>query len=254
MFLLIMNIKNLTLTSLISILFTSISLAWRDYDVFSLRYPENDFRIRTGLSPFPIIFHYNTGSETSFYSDIRITEKEITFTEIPEAIKIALKDIEDIEIYEAYCQLKQTDCNYFTHTWSMDRMIENRCTNIASGIYESENLEAVNGEIGINNLVPQTMSFHDKIYLSGNSARFKISNFNQIAQGWFVSYYDSSKNAQCGNNPINQKRKAIVIYWTFIPKHLFNTIAFPQFSNIIENWNNIGTTILSLIPQFHPIF
>ncbi len=252
--LLIMNIKKLALISLTSTLCTSISLAWRDYDIYSLGYPENDFRIKTGLSPFPIIFHYNTGVETSFYADICITEKEITVTEIPEAIKIALKDIEDIEIYEAYCQLKQTDCNYFTHTWSMDRMIENRRTNIASGIYEPENLEAVNGEIGINNLVPQIMSFHDKIYLSGNSARFKISNFNQMAQGWFVSYYDPSKNAQCGNNPINQKRKAIVIYWTFIPKPLFNTISFPQFSNIIENWNNIGETTFSLIPQFYPIF
>ena len=96
------------------------------------------------------------------------------------------------------------------------------------------------------------MSFHDTVYLSGNSARFKIVDMNQVAEGWFVSYYDPARNANCGNVAINQKKKAIIVHWTFIPKNLFNVEKLPSLKNVIENWDKEDIK-LDLKPQFTPV-
>ena len=257
-----MNIKNIALISLMSITFASNVLAWRGYDLWSGNYSENDFRYQSGLFPFPIIFHYNRGGLNSTWSEVRIAEKEMTLTDVPDAIQQVLVGIDDVEVYEAFCLLNEQNCNYFTHTWSIDKMdtkANDKFTIIASGIYESKNLNGnVPESIGINSLIGQGMSFHrgnpdrENWYLSGNSARFKISDMNQVAEGWFVSYYDPIKNANCGNSAINQKKKAIVVHWTFIPKNLFNVEKLPALKSIIENWDKEDVKC-DLKPQFIPV-
>jgi len=249
-----MNIKNIVLISLTSITFISNGLAWRGYDLWSGDYGENDFRCQTATFPFPIIFHYNYnkgGGLNSTWSEARISKKEMLIADVPETIKQVLVGIDDVEVYEAYCKLEQAECNYFTHTWSMDHMVENRNTIIASGVYGAKNIGAIAGQIGINSLVEQGMSFHDTVYLSGNSARFKIVDMNQVAEGWFVSYYDPARNANCGNVAINQKKKAIIVHWTFIPKNLFNVEKLPSLKNVIENWDKEDVKP-DLKPQFIP--
>ena len=132
-------------------------------------------------------------------------------------------------------------------------MIKNRLTYIASGIYEPKNLEAIAGQIGINSLVEQGMSFHDTVYLSGNSARFKIVDMNQVAEGWFVSYYDPARNANCGNVAINQKKKAIVVHWYFLPQNLADSNQ--ELPEPYKTFNgNFWTEedVLCLKPQFEP--
>lgn len=245
-----MNIKNIILTSLTSVVVASNSLAWRGYNL--KHYSENDLRRQSCMFPFPIIFYYNGGGETSEISyDVRITDEELSIDILPENIKKELKGVANVEVYKAYCKLEQAECNYFTHAWSMDRMIEDRTTYIKSGIYEHENLAAIDGMIGINSLVGQEMYFHGKFFLSGNSARFKIKNMSQLAKGWFVSYYDPDKNANCGNNPVNQVKKAIVVHWTFIPKNLFNAGELPDLADVIHNWNKEDIRQV-LVSQFRP--
>lgn len=245
-----MNIKSIILTSLTSIVLVSNSLAWRGYNLN--HYSGNDFRYPSWTSPFPIIFHYNQGGTSSNQSyEVRITDEELSIDILPENIKQKLAEVTNVEVYKAYCKLEQAECNYFTHAWSMDRMIEDRKTYIESGIYEPKNLEAVDGEIGINSLIEQEMSFHNAVYLSGNSARFKINDMNKIAEGWFVAYYNPNKNANCGNSAINQKKKAIVVHWTFIPKNLFDAEKLPDLANVIQNWDTEDIRLV-LEPQFSP--
>ena len=248
----VMNIKNIALVSLMSTAFISNGLAWRGYDLWSGDYDENDFRYQSATFPFPIVFHYNAGGQKSTWSEARVSEKEMSIADVPETIKQVLAGIDDVEVYKAFCKLEQAECNYFTHTWSMDHMVKNRFTYISSGVYNAKNLEAIAGQIGINSLVEQGMSFHDTVYLSGNSARFKIVDMNQVAEGWFVSYYDPARNANCGNVAINQKKKAIIVHWTFIPKNLFNVEKLPSLKNVIENWDKEDIK-LDLKPQFTPV-
>ncbi|MDR0647446.1 MAG: hypothetical protein LBF43_03360 [Puniceicoccales bacterium] len=186
------------------------------------RYALEDMRIQTGTYPFPLIFHYRQGGDDSKKSEFRIKDTSLTFDNLPSNIQGILQSrnipVADIQIFEAFAKLEEVDCNYFTHAWAMDIMIENRLAVVESGIFEAFNLQAVNGEIGINGLVPQTMSFHDKIYLSGNSARFHVNDVNQLVGGWFVSVYDPTHATnQANGNTEGQRLRAIVVKWTLIP-------------------------------------
>ncbi|MDR2768997.1 MAG: hypothetical protein LBB19_00340 [Puniceicoccales bacterium] len=189
------------------------------------RYDFEDMRVQTYTYPFPLIFYYKQGGDTSERSDFRIRDVVLTFNNLPDNIQTLLQSknipVEDIQVFEAYAKLKQAECNYFTHTWAMDVMTNNRSAVVDSGIFGAFNLEAVNGEIGIGSLVPQTMSFHDKTYLSGQggkSARFKVKDVNQLSGGWFVSVYDPTHAANQSNGNIEgQRPRAIVVKWTIIP-------------------------------------
>ena len=170
-------------------------------------YVEGDLHFKSPdkiLPPFPLIFHYNGGGDSSKYSHseiIAILDEETLPLELISFL--GDQNLNQIQFFEAWCRPLQDTINYFTHPWAMDRMIENRAVNVASGMLNCSNLEPINGEIGVSGVVTQTMSFHDGIYLSGNCARFKITDPTKLAKGWFVSIY---------------RQKAIVVFWHFIPQ------------------------------------
>ncbi|MDR2396675.1 MAG: hypothetical protein LBD69_02390 [Puniceicoccales bacterium] len=208
---------------LMSILITGLHNAFCNFLGFKVgRYAPKDMRAQTYTYPFPLIFHYRQGGDTSERSDFRIKNVALTFDGLPINIQTLLQSkgisVEDVQVFEAYAKLKEAECNYFTHTWAMDVMIDNRLVVVESGIFEAFNLQAVNREIGINVLIPQTMSFHDKIYLSGNAARFHINDVSALAGGWFVSVYDPT---QSNGNAEGQRLRAIVVKWTIIPSSWF---------------------------------
>ncbi|MDR0755876.1 MAG: hypothetical protein LBE99_03115 [Puniceicoccales bacterium] len=186
------------------------------------RYAFEDMRVQTYTYPFPLIFHYRQGGDDSKKSEFRIKDTALTFDNLPVNIQELLEGrnipVTDIQVFEAYAKLEEVNCNYFTHAWAMDIMIENRLAVVESGIFEAFNLQAVNGEIGMGGLVPQTMSFHDKTYLSGNSARFHVDDINALAGGWFVSVYATN---QSNGNMDGQRLRAIVVKWTIIPSSWF---------------------------------
>lgn len=189
-------------------------------DENNLIYHKEDARVKQWLFPFPCIFHYNDGGDTSSRPFFRIV-KELSEADIPDSLKTFLTDQvinpDQIQYFEACCIPLHATMNYFTHPWAMDRMVENRIVSVASGMFESENLSPINGEMGVNAVVAQAMNFHDAICLSGNVARFKMDNFSKPAKAWFVSVYDpavnAGKNAEC-----NQVKRAIVVYWHFVPE------------------------------------
>ncbi|MDR1254650.1 MAG: hypothetical protein LBJ78_01305 [Puniceicoccales bacterium] len=192
------------------------------------RYILEDMRVQTYTYPCPLIFHYRQGGDDSKKSEFRIKDITLTFDNLPANIQGLLQSrnipVADVQVFEAYAKLEQADCNYFTHPWAMDVMTDNRLAVVESGIWGSFNLQAINGEIGIDGLVPQTMSFHDKTYLSGNSARFNVNDVNQLAGGWFVSVYDPQNAVnQANGNTDGQRLRAIAIKWTIIPSSWFTT-------------------------------
>lgn len=203
-----------------------------DFFTFSLKdkdgnciYADKDAHITCGLFPFPCIFHYKNGGDDSSHPFFRITRvfKEEEFSDyIPESLRTFLleQSPKQIECYEACCTPLEKTMHYFTHPWAMDRMVENRIVSVASGIFEPENLSPINGEIGVNTVVAQEMNFHDSVYLSANVARFQMDDFSKPAKAWFVSVYDpavnAGKNAEC-----NQVKRAIIVYWHFIPDQCF---------------------------------
>ena len=162
-----------------------------DFNVFAI-YNSSDFRAQSGAAPFPIIFHYNKGSTSSTWDEIRINAQTPAAEIIPQNVInfIQQNHLQNVQYFEAYCKSTQVNCNYFTHTWSMDKMIANRLTNVSTGMFEANNLAPINNEVGINTLVAQNMSYHDSVYLSGNVARFKIVNSAQLADAWFISVYN----------------------------------------------------------------
>ena len=245
----------------ITTLHFSLLNAWAITPIkFSAIMPKNDLRTIYKIPPFPLIFHYNQGGERSTFSECKILaypQPGICYESMPKALDdyLAKNGIKDIQICVACCKLKQAICNYFTHTWSMDRMVENRSTRIYSGMYNPINLSAINGEVGVNSTVLQTMSFHDKNCLSGNVARFQINDMRQIASAWFVSYYDPSLNAASGNAPTNQEKKALVVFWLFFPPDFLgnpaNITGTGPLEDVISYWDyfdGIPSTILE--PQF----
>lgn len=217
-------------------------------------YANEDVRLQSGILPFPCIFHYNNGGETSTYSDFRIINKpqEEVLASMPEKLSVFLagQNIEQSQFFEAYCRLLQKDINYFTHAWAMDRMVENRTVSIASGMFAPVNLCPVAGEVGVDTVVSQVMSFHDKVYLSGNSARFMVKDSSHPAEAWFVSIYDpksnAGKNAEC-----NQIKRAIVVHWYFLPESQWKTLADVEpYSEVIKSW--ISGDVIEMLSLFTP--
>ncbi|GEM_PF-3107190 len=218
----------------------------------ALIYSEQDLRIRVGLLPFPCIFHYNAGGDTSCRSDFRILDKpqEAIEAEMPSELVSFLQGqgLAQIQYFEAYCMPLLGNMNYFTHSWAMDKMVENRIVLVESGMFSPKNLSPIDGEIGVNTVVPQYMYFHDDNNLSSNVARFKIDNTSMLAEAWFVSIYDpkdnAGKNADC-----NQIKRAIVVHWYFIPTDW--TSVEEDMKSIIDLWDWFDTTP-SLFPPFTP--
>lgn len=185
-------------------------------------YSEQDLHFRAQMFPFPVVMHYNSGGDSSERPFFRIIEKFTTESVPPEleTLKIFLEeqaiDLEQIQCFEAWCIPLHPEMNYFTHPWAMDKMVENRVVSVASGMFFPVNLSPINGEIGVGTIVAQNMNFHDKDYLSGNCARFKMDDFSKPATAWFVSVYDPAVNVG-KNAEVNQVRRAIVVHWHFIP-------------------------------------
>ena len=249
------QIMNKKLLSLSIILSSAVIVKgnFSSFNVWDLGYNGEDLRIRNYRDPFPIIFHYRQGGLTSESSEHRIARNdhpEQAPNDLPQAISDLLANINDVQYFEAYCKLKSQNCNYFTHSWSMDRMIENRMTRVSSGMYEPHNLQPINGMIGVNNLVEQEMHFHGSIYLSGNVAQFQVVDMNNIADAWFVSLYDPNRNQNSNNAAINQQSvKAIVVHWYLIPNNVQPQAEFLQY--VLANWET-GHMPGDLNPQFIP--
>lgn len=257
----IMNKKLLSL----SIILSSAVIVKGDFssfNVWNLGYNDSDMRTQTFTQPFPIIFHYERGGDDSVTPDYRIARNdhpEQAPNDLPQAINDLLAGTNDVQYFEAYCKLERQNCNYFTHSWSMDRMIENRMTHVSSGMYEPHNLQPINGMIGANNLVEQVMHFHDSTYLSGNVARFQVVDMNNVADAWFVSVYNPNRNQEPYNTRsttyrsynahINQQRKAIVVHWYLIPNNVQPQAKLLQ--DALANWYTRDAEE-NLTPQFVP--
>jgi hypothetical protein len=199
------------------------------FNIMDGRYAPEDMRTQTYTYPFPLIFHYRQGGDNSERCEFRIKDAVLTFNDLPANIQTLLQNknipVQDVQVFEAYAKLEQAECNYFTHTWAMDVMTDDRSAVVESGIWGALNLQAVGEEIGIESLVPQTMYFHDKTCLSGKnsqSARFNVDDINQLAGGWFVSVYDPINSVnQANGNTDGQRLRAIVVKWTIIPSSWF---------------------------------
>ncbi len=164
-----------------------------------------DYRAQHNIKRFPIIFHYRNGGGDSSVSSRGDNAEKLTYSQLPASVKqtIEKKGIPflNVEIYRARCELLlYPTINYFTHCWAMDQMIENVLATVESGIFESTNLIAVDGQIGVNSLVSQQLSFHDVEHLSGNVAKCKVVNTSLDSNGWFLSIHNN---------------KAIVVHWIF---------------------------------------
>lgn len=249
------------------ILFTGSSLkllgvGFLSFNVFNGQYAEEDLRYKSAIQPFPNIFHYNGGGGDSTYSEFRIIDRDIGLGDMPVALRAFIENqgfiqtdgnpTDKIEIFEAHCKLMQENMNYFTHAWAMDKMIENRNVVVSSGMFDAVNLSPVNGEVGVNTVVDQVMSFHDKTYLSGNSARFKVDNFLNPAEAWFVSIYDPTKAGNAGKNAAcNQIKRAVVVHWYFIPEPQWAALAgAAPYGEVINAW--YSGAVREIAPLFTP--
>ena len=127
-------------------------------------------------------------------------------------------------------------------------MVENRIVLVESGMFLPKNLSPIDGEIGVNTVVPQYMYFHDGDNLSGNVARFKMNDASKLAEAWFVSIYDpkdnDGKNAEC-----NQIKRAIVVHWYFTPID-WEAIT-RDLADVIDLWDFVDP-VASLVPFFIP--
>lgn len=241
---------------------SSLKLLGVGFLTFNGQYAEKDLRFQPTILPFPNIFHYNKGGVTSEYSEFRIIDKKVGLEDMPAALRAFIENqgfvqadgnpTDKIEIFEAYCRLMQENMNYFTHAWAMDKMIENRVVVVSSGMFDAVNLSPVNGEVGVNTVVDQVMSFHDKFYLSGNSARFKVNNFLNPAEAWFVSIYDPTKAGNVGKNAAcNQIKRAVVVHWYFIPEPQWEALAkIAPYGEIINAW--YSGAVREIAPLFMP--
>ena len=132
-------------------------------------------------------------------------------------------------------------------------MVENRNVKVSTGIFEAHNISPIEGQLGFGCIVPQTMSFHDKIYLSGNVAKFKIVNPQEIADAWFISVYNPEVND--GNiNENKQQPKVILVHWYFFtnPTSVLEKIEqYPKFAEAALNWKE--GEMLPCEPQFKPV-
>lgn len=241
---------------------SSLKLLGVGFLTFNGQYAEKDLRFQPTILPFPNIFHYNKGGVTSEYSEFRIIDKKVNLEDMPAALRGFIENqgfvqadgtpTDKIEIFEAYCRLMQGNMNYFTHAWAMDKMIGNRNVVVSSGMFDAVNLSPINGEVGVNTVVDQVMSFHDKIYLSGNGARFKVNNFLNPAEAWFVSIYDPTKAGNVGKNAAcNQIKRAVVVHWYFIPEPQWEVLAgVAPYGEVINAWYD--GAVREIAPLFTP--
>lgn len=216
-------------------------------------YNDADIRTQSGYAPFPIIFHYNNGGLKSTRDDTRINAQQPTFKQLPESLRNFIQTNGylngNIQYFEAYAESKQSVCNYFTHTWSMDRMIANRVTSVSTGMFEAHNLAPVKGEVGVNDIVAQNMSFHEKVYLSGNVARFQIVDSTKLADAWFISVYNPTNN---GNVAANNHQQVIVVHWYFFKTGMaIDEQQYPTLAEAIQDWTCGAVKIIA--PQMTPV-
>ena len=246
----IMNKKLNTFALTTALAISAEAINFVDFNIYG-NYNEKDYRARYCVPPFPIIFHYNKGGADSTSEFFLINAQQPTGDEIPQSVSnfITQNTLQNVQYFEAYCESTQADCNYFTHTWSMDKMIANRVTNVSTGMFEAHNLAPINEQIGVNTLVAQNMSYHNSVYLSGNVARFQILNPTQLADAWFISVYNPNPND--GNIPANQQQKTIVVHWYFYREG--TQIDAQQYPTLFEavKGHQAGQTVMA--PQMTPV-
>ena len=169
-----------------------------------------DFRNRTLIPPLPAIFCYGQGSLNSTSANYSI------YMELPRAAELLPPgilqelnskgiEVQNVPMYLLTSEMptypnvlpggwvkraEGVDLNYFTHCWIHDRMVENRNTAVASGVFEPKGITAGSeNSLGINSLASYGQNFHDRVYLSGPMARFRLTSYEEspIASGWFLS-------------------------------------------------------------------
>ena len=164
-----------------------------------------DYRTRHTLSKFPILFHYDCEGYLSGSSECIVGE--LPYDALPTSVIRAL-NTENItpnntEIYIAEAHfLMSSVVNYFTHLWAMSIMTKNCEVLVKTGVFEANNIQSINNEIGTNCLVEKKLIFHDGEALSPNTARFRIVDKLKDSSGMFVSV---------------AKGKAIVVLWQLPP-------------------------------------
>ena len=252
------KINKLLLTVGLSASAISANAIFVNFDIWGA-YNDNDVRTQSGYAPFPVIFHYNNGGLNSTWDEIRISAQQPTFEQLPESLRNFIQANGylngNIQYFEAYAKSEQPDCNYFTHTWSMDKMIEDRTTSVSTGMFEAHNLapfvnESGINEVGINNLVAQDMYFHDGESLSGNVARFAIVDPKELADAWFISVYNPRDND--GNVAANKHQQVIVVHWYFFKTDMaINAQQYPTLVEAIDLW--LGGDVNIIAPQMIPV-
>ena len=249
----IMNKKLNTFALTTALALSAEAINTLDFNLLEI-YNQEDFRVRHYAQPFPIIFHYNEGGLNSTLDVFQINAQQPAEAAIPQGVRnfIQQNRLQNVQYFEAYCKVTQADCNYFTHTWSMDKMIANRVTNVSTGMFEAHNLAPINEQIGVNTLVAQNMSYHNRDYLSGNVARFQILNPTQLADAWFISVYNPNPND--GNSVANQQPKTIVVHWYFFKNGMtINAQQYPTLVDAITGWDLLRYPTVVIDPQMTPV-
>jgi hypothetical protein len=174
---------------------------------------KEDFRRKgyTLTRRFPSVFHYKAGGATSEQT-YPIGIWRITSPTLSPAVVAILKsenvDVATVPVYYLKAILAHPLFNWFTHPYFMTEMLTvgeplpTVTVVVKSGVFEGKNLMAVENQMGMDHLVPQTLTFHDACKLSGNVAKIEMVDPSQPASGCFVSV--------CGS-------KAIVVYVDFTP-------------------------------------
>lgn len=177
------------------------------FPIFEL-FNENDYRCRAYAYPFPQVLYYADGDFNPRGIDYRIVTNtpDIPLADMPKNINEILQGrAQKVHYYEAYACIipGQSTYNYFLHTAFIPSMQQENIKFEASvGMFNTENIgEAVEGHKLFPSIFTNVRySYHDGACLSGNVARFQISDLNKPADGWFVGI--------CQNN-------AIVVHWFF---------------------------------------
>lgn len=245
-----MNKKLNTFTLTTALALSAEAINFVDFNIYE-NYNEQDYRALYCVPPFPLIFHYNKGGDNSTSDFFLINAQPPAAATIPQSVSnfITQNTLKNVQYFEAYCESTQADCNYFTHTWSMDKMIADRVTKVFTGMFEAHNLAPVDGEIGVNTLVAQNMHYHGSVYLSGDVARFQIVDPNQLADAWFISVYNYDPND--GNIPANQQGKTIVVHWYFYNSDM--PIDAQQYPTLAEAINDRNAGMIVMPPQITPV-
>lgn len=233
-------------------------------------FDQGDMRVLHWTPPMPLVYNYENansnrqitqnGGTVKSVEDLSSPYEYLYITNIlqrvncPQGIQQTLNALQvtdgNLCVLEVYVECATADdkrqyaYNWFSHTWAMDKMIENRNVFVGAGVWDANNIVVMGGDLGANGLIEQSLSFHDGEYLSGNVCKFKIGDLNEPADGWFVSYYDPDKNKNCGNRPENQQKKAIVMHVFFIT---------PGFENLKKNEVD-AIRSADMVPDLKPQF